>query len=149
MNQALNGADEPAPLADLAPTPLPSFLSGGGEVGALMRAHDWSRSPLGDPSGWPQALRTVVSLMQGSAFPMFCAWGKDLAFLYNEPYVPILGDKHPASLGAPFHDIWSEIWDDVYPLIERALGGEATYMEKLPLVMRRHGFDEQTWFTFS
>jgi signal transduction histidine kinase/CheY-like chemotaxis protein len=125
------------------------FLSGGGEVGALMRAHDWSRSPLGDPSGWPQALRTVVSLMQGSAFPMFCAWGEDLAFLYNQPYSPILGDKHPASLGAPFREIWAEIWDDVYPFIERALNGEATYMEKLPLLMHRHGYDEQTYFTFS
>jgi signal transduction histidine kinase/CheY-like chemotaxis protein len=125
------------------------FLSGGGEVGALMRAHDWSRSPLGDPSGWPQALRTVVSLMQGSAFPMFCAWGKDLAFLYNQPYVPILGDKHPASLGRPFAEVWSEIWSDVYPFVERALAGEATYMEKLPLLMYRHGYDEQTWFTFS
>ena len=125
------------------------FLSGGGEVGALMRSHDWSRSPLGDPSGWPQALRTVVSLMLGSKFPMFCVWGKDLAFLYNEPYIPILGDKHPASLGTPFHVVWSEIWEDIYPLIKRALDGEATYMEKLPLVMHRHGYDEPTWFTFS
>ncbi len=66
------------------PSASPMFLSGGGEVGALMRAHDWSRSPLGDPSGWPQALRTVVSLMLGSKFPMFCAWGEDLVFLYND-----------------------------------------------------------------
>ncbi|RYE67984.1 MAG: hypothetical protein EOO81_09895, partial [Oxalobacteraceae bacterium] len=35
------------------------FLSGGGEVGAMMRAHDWSTSPLGHPRHWPQALRTV------------------------------------------------------------------------------------------
>ncbi|MGX4642225.1 hybrid sensor histidine kinase/response regulator [Massilia sp. SYSU DXS3249] len=125
------------------------FLSDGGEIGALMRSQDWSRSPLGEPSGWPRALRTIVSLMLGSKFPMFCAWGKELAFLYNEPYRQILGDKHPASLGAPFYDVWSEIWPDIYPLIERALAGEATYMEKLPLLMRRHGYDEETWFTFS
>ncbi|MFC4930885.1 hybrid sensor histidine kinase/response regulator [Massilia sp. GCM10023247] len=125
------------------------FLSDGGETGALMRAHDWSRSPLGEPASWPQALRTVVSLMLGSKFPMFCAWGKELGFLYNDPYVEILGDKHPASLGARFYDIWSEIWDDIYPFIERALKGEATYVEKLPLLMNRHGYDEQTWFTFS
>ncbi|MDB5746481.1 MAG: hypothetical protein JWP72_1329 [Massilia sp.] len=130
-------------------TPSLRFLSGGGEVGARMRSQDWSRSPLGEPAAWPPALRTIVSLMLGSKFPMFCAWGEDLAFLYNEAYRDILGDKHPASLGAPFHDVWSEIWTDVYPFIERALGGEATYMEKLPLVMNRHGYDEQTWFTFS
>ncbi|MFC5462011.1 ATP-binding protein [Massilia niabensis] len=126
-----------------------TFLSGGGEAGALMRAHDWSRSPLGEPSGWPQALRTVVSLMLGSKFPMFCAWGKDLAFLYNDPYIDVLGGKHPAAMGEPFHEVWSEIWADLAPLSERALRGEATYWEKLPLLMRRHGYDEQTWFTFS
>jgi signal transduction histidine kinase/ActR/RegA family two-component response regulator len=127
----------------------PAFLSGGGDVGALMRAHDWSRSPLGDPSTWPQALRTVVSLMLGSAFPMFCAWGKEQTFLYNEAYVPVLGDKHPAAMGAPFREIWSEIWADIGPIGERALQGEGTYWEKLPLLMNRHGYDEQTWFTFS
>jgi len=134
---------------DGAEEPSLRFLSGGGEVGALMRSQDWSRSPLGEPSTWPPALRSIVSLMLGSGFPMFCAWGKDLGFLYNDPYIPVLGDKHPAALGAPFHAIWSEIWDDIHPLIERALGGQATYVEKLPLVMRRHGYDEQTWFTFS
>ncbi len=134
---------------DFDGAPMPIFLSGGGEVGVLMRAHDWSRSPLGDPAGWPQALRTVVSLMLSSKFPMFCAWGKELTFIYNDSYAPILGDKHPAALGAPFQAIWAEIWDDIYPLIERALRGEASFMEKLPLIMRRHGYDEQTWFTFS
>ncbi|KQQ96670.1 ATP-binding protein [Massilia sp. Leaf139] len=138
-----------ADIPDDGQEPSLRFLSGGGEVGALMRSQDWSRSPLGEPATWPAALRTIVSLMLGSGFPMFCAWGKDLGFLYNDPYIPILGDKHPASLGAPFHDIWAEIWDDIHPLIERALGGQATYMEKLPLVMHRHGYDEQTYFTFS
>ncbi|WP_313703229.1 ATP-binding protein [Massilia sp.] len=125
------------------------FLSGGGKVGAMMRAHDWSQSPLGHPSGWPQALRTVVALMLNSKFPMFVAWGEKLGFLYNDPYAEILGEKHPASLGAPFKAIWGEIWDDIWPIVERALQGEGTYWEKLPLLMNRHGFDEQTWFTFS
>ena len=128
---------------------LSMFLSGGGEAGAMMRAHDWSRSPLGDPRGWPQALRTVVALMLNSKFPMFVAWGEELAFLYNDAYIEILGDKHPSSLGAPFKDIWGEIWGDIGPIVERALQGEGTGWEKLPLLMNRHGYDEQTWFTFS
>jgi signal transduction histidine kinase/CheY-like chemotaxis protein len=132
-----------------SPTASPMFLSGGGEVGALMRAHDWSGSPLGEPAGWPQALRTVVSLMLNSKFPMFCAWGDELTFLYNDPYVDVLGGKHPAALGEPFEAVWSEIWADLQPLGERALRGEATYWEKLPLLMNRNGYDEQTWFTFS
>jgi len=125
------------------------FLSGGGEVGAMMRAHDWSTSPLGHPRGWPQALRTVVGLMLNSKFPMFVAWGPELAFLYNDSYRDVLGEKHPNALGRRFHDIWSEIWDDIHPLIERALAGEATYAERMYLEMNRHGYDEPTWFTFS
>jgi len=125
------------------------FLSGGGELGAMMRAHDWSASPLGHPRDWPQALRTVVGLMLNSKFPMFVAWGPELGFLYNDSYREILGDKHPAALGGRFHDIWSEIWHDISPLIERALRGEATYADRLYLVMNRHGYDEPTWFTFS
>ena len=125
------------------------FLSGGGEVGAMMRARDWSASPLGHPRGWPQALRTVVGLMINSKFPMFVAWGPELAFLYNDSYRDILGEKHPQALGRRFHDIWSEIWDDIHPLIERALAGEATYADRLYLEMNRHGYEEPTWFTFS
>src|ERR1700752_4399649 len=71
------------------------FLEGGGAVGALMRAHDWSQSPLGSPQSWPQPLRTVVGLLLQSQFPMFVAWGDALGFLYNDPYAEILGAKHP------------------------------------------------------
>jgi signal transduction histidine kinase/CheY-like chemotaxis protein len=125
------------------------FLSGGGDMGAMMRAHDWSRSPLGHPRAWPQALRTVVGLILNSKLPMFVAWGPALGFLYNDSYREVLGDKHPAALGGRFHDIWSEIWPDIGPLIERALRGEATFADRLYLVMNRHGYDEPTWFTFT
>src|SRR5689334_2059026 len=86
------------------------FLAGGGETGALMRSHDFLESPLGPPQYWPQSLKTVVTLLLQSQFPMFVAWGNDLGFLYNDPYAEILGAKHPRALGRPFHDIWSEIW---------------------------------------
>ena len=125
------------------------FLSGGGEMGALMRAHDWTTSPLGLPKTWPQSLRTTVSLILNSRFPMFVAWGPQLGFLYNDSYAEILGAKHPAALGRSFEDIWSEIWTDISPLVDRALAGEATFHEDLPLTMLRNGFQEQTYFTFS
>ena len=118
-------------------------------MGARMRAHDWSTSPLGRPETWPQALRSAVCLMLGSKFPMFVAWGPQLGFLYNDAYAEILGGKHPAALGRPFRDIWSEIWADISPMIDKAMTGEATWAENLPLVMNRHGRAEQTYFTFS
>lgn len=126
-----------------------NFLADGGEVGAMMRSHDWSTSPLGSPESWPQSLRSVVGLLLNSKFPMFVAWGPELGFLYNDSYIDVLGGKHPQALGRRFYDIWSEIWHDIGPLIDRAMAGEASYYENLPLLMRRKGYDEQTWFTFS
>jgi hypothetical protein len=99
----------------------------GGEMGALMLAHDWSISPLGQPSEWSPALRSVVSLMLGSGFPMFLAWGDELGFLYNDAYSAMLGQKHPAAVGARFKDIWAEIWDDIEPMVDAALAGRPTY----------------------
>ncbi|MFL6699757.1 MAG: hypothetical protein ACJ8GJ_21520, partial [Vitreoscilla sp.] len=99
------------------PATSDDFLQGGGQVGALMRSHDWSRSPLGSPQSWPRSLQTVVSLLLQSSFPMFVAWGDELGFLYNDAYAEILGSKHPAALGGRFQEIWAEIWPDIRPLV--------------------------------
>lgn len=137
------------------PVPKPTnlsasgYLSGGGETGTLVRSMDWSASPLGHPTDWPQSLRTAVGLMLNSKFPMFLAWGPELGFIYNDPYAEILGVKHPAAMGMRFKDIWFEIWDDIGPLIDKALAGEASFREDLPLLVRRNGFDEEAYFTFS
>lgn len=121
----------------------------GPPVQALLHSCDWTKSPLGPPQGWSPTLRSVVSLAMDSKFPMFVAWGPELGFIYNDAYAEILADKHPAAFGARFHDIWAEIWDDISPLIQKAMAGEATWQENLPLIMNRRGYDEQTWFTFS
>ncbi|RZI82839.1 MAG: PAS domain-containing protein [Rubrivivax sp.] len=125
------------------------FLTGNGPLARLLREHDWSQSPLGEPGQWPQSLRSVVHLVLGSAFPMFVAWGPNLRAIYNDAYAEIMGAKHPAGIGQPFLDIWSEINDELIPLAKRVMAGEALYIENLPLRMRRHGYEEDTWFTFS
>ncbi len=122
---------------------------GDSSMARLMRAFDWEGSPVGDPSGWPVALRSAVTLTLGSRFPMFIAWGDELTFLYNDAYSEILGTKHPDALGRSFHSTWAEIWPDISPLIDQALAGEAVWLEDLPLRMNRHGYDEDTTFTFS
>ncbi|HEX4565862.1 MAG TPA: ATP-binding protein, partial [Vicinamibacterales bacterium] len=122
----------------------------GGEVGALMKQLDWTRTPLGAPDTWPQSLRAVVRIMLTSRYPMWIGWGPALTFLYNDPYARILGTKHPSALGQSAPDVWREIWDEVGPRIERVLTtGEATYDEALLLMMERHGYLEETYFTFS
>ena len=119
------------------------------KVASLIKQHDWDGSSLGQPESWPQPLRTIVQLMMDSRFPMFVAWGTDLTLIYNEAYAPILGAKHPGALGSPFQAVWAEIWTDIGPLAAKALAGEASWLDDMPLTMRRHGYDEQTWFTFS
>ena len=115
----------------------------------LYRTHDWSTSPLGEPATWPERLRAAVQLMLANKHLMFVAWGPDLAFLYNDGYRPVFGQKHPWALGRPFKEVWSEIWDDIEPLVDTALSGEATWSENLHLVMERNGYPEDTWYTFS
>lgn len=125
------------------------FLKNGGEASTLIQARDWSSSSIGDPTTWPQSLRSVVGLLLNSKFPMFVAWGPERAFLYNDAYSQLLGSKHPDALGQPFQQVWSEIWTDISPLVDAALGGQASYHENLPLVTTRKGFEEEAWFTFS
>jgi signal transduction histidine kinase len=129
--------------------PAHAFLKNGGDVGALMRTHDWSNSPLGLPDTWPQSLRTIVSMMLNSKFPMFVAWGEELGFLYNDAYAEIMGAKHPEGLGQRFVDVWPEIWTELLPIIKQALQGHAVYYENLPLTVNRTGQVEEAWFTFS
>ncbi|HVY46437.1 MAG TPA: PAS domain-containing protein, partial [Minicystis sp.] len=126
------------------------FLSGGGEMGALMRAKDWSETALGPVDAWPQSLRTTVSTCLNSRFPILVWWGPDLVKLYNDAYAPMLGAKHPRALGQRGRECWPEIWHIIGPMLEGVLErGEATWSENQHLPLNRHGFDEECYFTFS
>ncbi len=127
-----------------------SFLSGGGELGALIRAFDWAKTPLGAPEGWPQGLQTAVRIMLTSRQPFWIGWGRELTYLYNDPYKAIIGGKHPVALGQPAAVVWREIWNDIAPLLDTAMSGiEGTYVEAKLLIMERHGYPEETYYTFS
>jgi PAS domain S-box-containing protein len=122
---------------------------GDSETRRLLGAHDWRSSPLGPPDAWPPELATAVSMVLSSTFPMFVALGPQLVFLYNDAYIPVLGDKHPSAFGEPFHRVWWEIWADLGPIAERAMAGHSSFLEDMPLTMERKGYTEQTYFTFS
>ncbi len=125
-------------------------LSGGGELGALMRAFDWSKTPLGPVDSWPQSLKTCVRVVLTSRQPMFVWWGDELINVYNDAYRSILGGKHPAALGQPAAVVWREIWDQVGPRAASAMRvDEGTYDEALLLIMERNGYPEETYYTFS
>jgi PAS domain S-box-containing protein len=127
--------------------PSLSFLTGGGTMAARIAAHDWTTTALGPIELWPGSLRTSLSLVLNSRFPCFLCWGADFISFHNDAYTPLLGQKE--GLGLRFADVWSEAWDTVGPIARRAFAGEACYFEDMPIVVRRHGYDEQTWFSFS
>jgi len=129
----------------------PDFLSGGGEMGALMRAHDWSHSSLGSPALWPQSLRTVVRLMLNTGHPMYVFWGPNSACLYNDAYRESIGpERHPGSLGRPGKEVWDEIWDIIGPQIEQVMsGGGATWHVNHLVPITRNGRREDVYWTYS
>ncbi|AWN55321.1 PAS domain-containing sensor histidine kinase [Methylobacterium sp. 17Sr1-1] len=116
---------------------------------SVTHAHDWSATPLGPPQTWPVALKTLCDVIDGSAQPMFVVWGVQRILIYNQPYAAILADKHPEACGRPFLDVWSEIAQDLIPLVERAYAGEAVQMDDITLVIRRNGVAKQAHFSFS
>jgi signal transduction histidine kinase/ActR/RegA family two-component response regulator len=127
------------------------FLAGGGEMGRIMRQHDWSSSPLGRPAGWPQALRTAVRLLLNTGHPMYIWWGPDLICLYNDAYSRSIGpDRHPASLGRPGREVWAEIWPIIGPMVDQVMaGGEATWRENDLVPITRFGRREDVYWTYS
>lgn len=133
-------------LTDQAPR---SFLSDGGEMGAAIRAHDWSKTSLGPMEDWPQSLKSVTRMVLTSKQPMCFFWGPELLNFFNDAYRPMLGKRAAYALGMPFKELWSDVWEDVLPFTRQALAGEGTWTENLPLVMTRNGFEEKAYFTFS
>ena len=96
-------------------------LAGGGELGARIREIDWSKTALGPVTTWSQSLRSALSICLGSRFPIAIYWGPELVLLYNDAWSPILGEKHPSSLGRPGREVWPEIWDTIGPMFEQVM----------------------------
>jgi GAF domain-containing protein len=129
---------------------MESAFANGGEVGALMRSVDWSRTAVGPVAEWPQSLRTSLSICLASRFPTVIYWGDAFTTLYNDGYAVILGAKHPWALGRSGREVWSEIWDVIAPMLHGVLcTGIATWSQDQQLILHRQGFPEECYFTFS
>ncbi|KAA9006023.1 HWE histidine kinase domain-containing protein [Histidinibacterium aquaticum] len=127
-----------------------SFLAGGGEMGQRIREFDWANHPLGTPDTWPQPLRSALAICLNSAFPTAIYWGSELRLLYNDAWAPIPGPRHPAALGAPAQEVWSDIWHVIEPqFIEVVSTGRGLFLEEQLLPMRRFGVEEELYFNYS
>ncbi|HEY0205203.1 MAG TPA: PAS domain-containing protein [Acetobacteraceae bacterium] len=128
-------------------TRLP-FLGAGGDMSARLRAYDWSAT-LGPAPGWHLSLKTLVTVMLAAVQPMFIAWGPQRILLYNDAYVPLLGQKHPDALGRPFFDVWPEVHGEIGPLFDQVFAGQPVHMDDITLFLIRHGHPEEAHFAFS
>jgi signal transduction histidine kinase len=127
-----------------------TIFSDGGEMGEGIRKFDWSKTPVGPMEDWPQSLITSIQIMLASRQPIWVAWGAELTYFYNDPYKAIIGGRHPSALGKPMREVWPELWPFIEPMLQRALAGtEGIYVEEQLLIMERHGFKEETYYTYS
>lgn len=124
-----------------------NWLQSSSDMAERVRQHDWTSTPLGPLEQWPDVLKTTVALCFASSFPQSIIWGPHLTTLYNDAFIPILGDK-PFALGRPFNEVWREVWADVGPIATAAFEGHATYIENFPLLIERGAGLEQAYFTF-
>jgi signal transduction histidine kinase len=133
--------DENARAAPLFP--------GGGTSGAIIRELDWTRTGLGSPRSWPISLVAHVRAMLVTHQPMCLFWGPELVNLYNDAFLPILGEKHPAAMGQRAEECWSEAWPIVGPQLLRAMKGECILNEEVLVPIARGGRVDDAWFNYS
>jgi PAS domain-containing protein len=129
-----------------------SFLSGGGEMGELIRRYDWKNTTLGDPITWPQSLKTAVRLLLSSGHPMFIWWGPELIQFYNDAYRRSIGlARRFSALGQGGSECWNEIWHIIGPQIEKVMSGDGStwHENQLVPIVRQSGKRENVYWTYS
>jgi signal transduction histidine kinase len=132
-----------------ASRPTLDWLSGGGEMGRQLRAHDWSASALGRPEGWPQCLKNAASEVLSSRTPVAVAWGHDQLTLHNDAFVPPGCPNSQSGVGLPFRQLFPEAWHRVGPLLEDVMRrGETALLEDQLFCIYRKGYAEEIYVTF-
>jgi PAS domain S-box-containing protein len=129
---------------DSLPGFLPGFLRDGGEMGALIAAHDWSAS-LGAVEAWPGSLKTTVGVLLHSSVPIVLLWGEDGIMIYNDAYSVFAGGRHPQLLGSKVCEGWPEVAEFNANVMRIGLAGGALAYKDQVLTLYRSGKAEQVW----
>lgn len=95
------------------------FLKSGGDTGRLISQLDWTLSPIGTVSGWPQSLRTALTLLLNAKVPMALLWGQDNTCFYNDAYARMVTTPIADMIGRPASSIWEKDWPTIEPLLEK------------------------------
>ena len=120
-------------------------------MGRRFAEFDWTAHPLGSPQSWPTEMRSVVAMVLTSSFPIVLWLDTDELFLiYNDAYIPILSDRHPAALGQRGQYAWWDVWEPVQPMLAGVIEtGEATWSRDLMLPILTAGRRRERYFTFT
>jgi signal transduction histidine kinase len=111
---------------------------------------DWSSTPIGDVTTWPQSLKATIKTLLGSRYPMILLWGESLIQIYNDAYTGLIGDKHPYALGRSIKETQAESWDTIGPMIHHVMQtGISNWVPAQLLAVNRSGFNEETYFSLS
>ncbi|KXJ91290.1 hypothetical protein Micbo1qcDRAFT_175513 [Microdochium bolleyi] len=114
------------------------------------RTRDWASTPLGPIEDWGSDLRAMANMVMGSPHPAALYWGRELTIIYNEAYIAMAGQKHPAMMSQKYSDVWKEIWPEICPIFDSAWdSGQAIMKNDDRLLISRNGFMEETFFSWS
>lgn len=119
-----------------------------GEVAERLRSFPWHQHPLGPPERWPPLMRGMARAMFRSKAPMHMCWGPEAYLIYNQRYTAILKERHPAAMGAPMREVFSDVGPQLDLMVERANAGESLVGENRPFMLERNGCEAIAWFSF-
>ncbi|MGQ0483629.1 MAG: SpoIIE family protein phosphatase [Pseudonocardia sp.] len=126
---------------------IEQVFGGPGAARVVHRTVDWAGTSLGPVSGWSGSLRATARMVLASRVPMIAFCGPEYVQVYNDAFVPSLGDK--AAAGLPGAETWAEVWDEIGVMFDQIVeSGEADNAEDLHFELRRSGFAEETYFTY-
>ena len=128
--------------------PVKTFLAGGGDAGALIRAFDWAATPLGPPEEWPDSLRTALGVCLNSTIASAVYWGPDFITIYNDAWAKQEAGRHPWSMGRPGREARADIWHTIGPQFEEVLAtGRGISVADQRLTIQREG-DRESWWSY-
>lgn len=123
----------------------PAFLSGGGEMGALVRDFDWSATALGPIDRWPAPLKITAGIVLRSPVAMALLWGEEGILIYNDAYAGFSCDRHPSLLGMQVRQAWPEAASLSDQAIRAGQTGGTLSLKDQPLTLTLNGRPRTVW----
>eukprot|EP01102_Stenamoeba_stenopodia_P014167 TRINITY_DN4679_c0_g1_i1.p1 TRINITY_DN4679_c0_g1~~TRINITY_DN4679_c0_g1_i1.p1 ORF type:complete len:1360 (+),score=312.03 TRINITY_DN4679_c0_g1_i1:321-4400(+) len=120
------------------------------EMSRFASSFNWSATRLGPVESWPPSVWYAFSILMNSRFPMLLWIGEDFNLVYNDAYAPVIGKRHLKMFGSPGREVFFEIWGTIGEQLKSVHRTKiATWSVDQQLIMLRHGYLEETYWTYS